>query len=314
MVSVTAFLQPSAGWGNKSYADNAASYSYSSHYGTHDWVAEAALDGLVAVDAGNWNWLVDRKAIFLVGTEAPDNSGVSMTLDGTSVSGFGDTASHHIYYNTDGTVANNEDDAAVRAKFCGDSADAAMDAQKRDLAAFYLGAMTHYIADQGVYAHVAENDVAPDYINFDTYHSTFEDRVATRTNNHDDRQEFFQIFTFTVGSKAPYDAAVELGWDTYKDPSTSHGAVWLHTNWFSTWASNYAARAGESSTHQSYYNRVEQNLNNAISACAAAMNSALGTGSTGDSAIPTYPLPIFAAFIFIAVLGLIRWKYRKITV
>ncbi len=311
LVAFIAFSKPSTGWSNGSYANNSSSYNYSSHYSTHDWVAEAALEGLVAVDPGNWNWLVDRKSIFLVGTEAPDNSGVSMTLDGTAVSGFGDMTMHHIYYYSDGTIANNEDDAAIRAKACGDSADAAMDAQKRDLAAFYLGAMTHYIADMGVYAHVAENNVAPDYIDFDLHHATFEDRVDTRTNNHADRQEFFKIFSFTVGTKTPYNAAKDLGWDTYKDATTSHGSVWLHNNWFSNWAANYAARTGESSTNQAYYNRVEQNLNNAIAACAAGMNGALGIGSSGDTGIPAYPLPIFTVFSLIAVLGLIGWKYRK---
>lgn len=310
-LSLVAFMQPVTTWSNGSYANNSSSYSYSSHYSTHDWVAEAALEGLVAVDAGNWNWLIDRKSIFLVGTEAPDNSGVSMTLDGTSVSGFGDTTMHHIYYNSDGTISNNEDDAATRAKWCGDQADAAMDAQKRDLAAFYLGAMTHYIADMGVFAHVAENNVAPDYINFDLNHATFEDRVETRTNNHDDRQEFFRISSFTVTSKTPYNAAKDLGWDTYKDPATSYGSVWLHNNWFSNWAANYAARTGETPTNQAYYNRVEQNLNNAIAACAAAMNGALGIGSSGDTGIPAYPLLFFSVFALIAVLGLIGWKYRK---
>ncbi len=303
-ISLYAFPRAGTAWGNGSYANTSASYSYTSHYATHDWVAEAALDGLVAVDPGNWNWLVEKKAIFLVGTEAPDNSGVSMTLDGTSVTGFGDTVYHHIYYNEDGTITNNEDDAGIRAKWCGDQADVAMDAQKRELAAFYLGAMAHYIADLGVFAHVMDG--------VGSEHGSFEGYVDTRTDEHSDRQEFFNIFSFTVTSKTPYNAAKDLGWDTYKDPTNSRGAQWLLSNFFSNWKQTLATRTDDTTAHQIYYNRVEQNLNNAITACAAAMNGALGIGSGGDTdTIPSYPLPIFALFTTIAIVGVIGRKYRK---
>ncbi len=309
LLSICMLAQSGAAWKNGSYAYNSSSYSYSTDYGTHDWVADAALNALHAADATNWQWLVDREAIFLVGTEAPDNSGVSMTLDGTSVSGFGDTASHHIYFNEDGTIANNQDDAAVRAKTVGDLADAALNAQKRDLAAFYMGAMVHYIADMGVFCHVAENYVAPYNLNFDKNHTDYEEVVFTRTNEYSTPQEFFKIASFTVASTAPYDAAVNLGWDTYKDSahSSAHDAVYLYTYFFGSWVSSYAARSGDSSAHQTYYDRVEQNLNNAIAACAAAMNYEM----TVTTDIPAYPLPVFSVFALIAVLGLIGWKYRK---
>jgi len=311
LLTYVGFIQSGTAWHNGSMANNQTNYNYDSHYSTHDWVAEAALDALVKVDPGNWNWLVERKSIFLVGTEAPDSSDVSMTLDGTAVTGFHDMTYHHIYFNDDNTIYNNEDDAGVRAKWCGDSADVAMDAQKRDLAAFYLGAMTHYIADLGSFAHVIDG------VDTST-HNSFEGYVDTRTNDHDNRQEFFTISSFTVTSKTPYNAAKELGWDTYKDPTTAHGAQWLWDNLFSDWKQTFATRTADTQSHQDYYNRVEQNLNTAIAACAAAMNGALGVGSTGttsatsaNNGIPACPLPIFAGFVIIAVVGLIGWKHRK---
>ncbi|OLS15494.1 MAG: hypothetical protein RBG13Loki_0889 [Promethearchaeota archaeon CR_4] len=320
MVILTAtipFIDSGSAWKNGSYAYNSASYSYSDDFGTHDWVAEAALNALYSVDKSNWQWLMDRKTIFLVGTEAPDNSGVSMTLDGTAVSGFGDTTKHHIYFNEDGTISNNEDDAAIRAKTVGDLADVAMDADKYDLAAFYLGTMTHYIADMGVFCHVAENNVAPHYLDFDKNHTEFEDYVGSRTNNHANPEEFFQIASFSINSTTPYNAAKNLAWDTYKDPTGSHDAKYLYDNFFGSWVLTFAARSGDSSEHRTYYNRVEQNLNNAIAACAAAINSALGIGSTGNTGVtdgmPAYPLPIFVAFATIAMLGLIGRKSRKIS-
>ncbi len=303
LVSIFISVQPGIALKNGSPALNASNYDYATDYSTHDWVAEAALDALSSVDAGNWQWLVDRKVIFLVGTEAPDESGVSMTLDGTAVTGFGDVTNHHVYYNTDGTTY--DDIAAIRVKLCGNLADAAMDEQKRDLAAFYLGAMTHYISDLSVFAHVMDGVDSGD-------HDAFEGYVGTRTNDHTDRESFFNIFSFTVTSKTPYNAAKDLGWDTYKDPTSAHGAQWLWDNLFSGWKQTLETRAEDTTDHQTYYNRVEQNLNNAVAACAAAMNGGLGIGSSGATdGLPGYPLPIFGIFTIIAVIGLIGRKYRK---
>jgi hypothetical protein len=303
LVSLFMSVQTGTAWKNGSYANTYTSYSYTSHYSTHDWVAEAALDALVSVDAGNWQWLVDRKTIFLVGTEAPDNAGVSMTLDGTAITGSGAVTDHHIYYNADGTTY--EDNAAIEAKLFGNLADAAMDEQKRDLAAFYLGAMTHYIADLGSFAHVIDGVDTSD-------HDDFEGYVNTRTNDHADRESFFKISPVTVTSKTPYNAAKDLGWDTYKDPTSAHGAQWLWDNLFSGWKQTLETRAEDTTNHQTYYNRVEQNLNNAVAACAAAMNGGLGIGSSGATdGLPGYPLPIFGIFTIIGVMSLIGRKYRK---
>ncbi len=305
-------------WSNGSYAYDYVQYDYNTDYGTHDWIAEGALDALMAYDGANWGWLNDanRKKIYLVGTEAPDNSGVSMVLDGVEETGFGDTPKHHVYIlGVSTNVTSN--DAALRAKTCGEIADAAISANKLDKAAFYLGAMTHYIADLSMYAHCVPNNVWPDYIDFDTYHSTVESRVLTRTNDHDNREEFFKMNpSVSIGNKAPYDVAIELAWETYKDPtpeSTTRNAVWLHNNFFSTWASNFAERSSDTTTHQLYYDRIEECLNNAIAACATAMVNIGGVPST----LPSYPLPLLGFIFGISILGLIiletkRNKFSKI--
>ena len=300
-------------WKNGSYAYTNIAYDYSTDYGTHDWIAEAALDALVAAQASTWSWLNERETIYLLGTEAPDNSGISITLDGTAVTGFGDTTWHHIYYNEDGSIAANEDDSGLRAKACGDLADSYIVDNKLDLAAFYLGAMTHYIADLSVFCHVAPNNVAPHNVDFDLHHTDYESYVYTRTNAHDNREEFFKISSFSIGSKTPYQAATENGWDTYKDPApseaTTRDAKWLHDNFFASWASSYANRASESAIRQSYYNRVEDSLNNGIQACAAAMNNIAGSGEV--STFPVYPLPILIGIMSIVVIGLTITAYKK---
>jgi hypothetical protein len=311
-------------WNNgnsgSAYADNDVSYSYDDNFGTHDWIANAALDKLWANNQTKWQWLKARKTIYLVGTEAPDNSGVQMTLDGTLISGFGDTTYHHIYFNEDGTVI--EEDAALRTKTNGDLADARIDEGKLEQAAFYLGAMTHYIADMSMYAHVAENNVPPYNINFDEHHSTVEGYVQTRTNEYNDQEDFFKFSIFTIGSKKPYNACLDLAWDTYKDPTpsaaTTRDAKWMHDNFFTGWKQTYTTRADDTATHQLYYNRVEESLNLAIQACINAINYVAGSettqtsGSDGTSGIDGETIGGFDVFLLmvISTIGIVAFFFN----
>src|SRR3972149_3739556 len=61
-------------------------------YGTHDWVAEHALDWLPAQEK---QWLIDNKASYLYGTELPDNN--------QAPDGMGDTTKHHVYFFANGS-------------------------------------------------------------------------------------------------------------------------------------------------------------------------------------------------------------------
>jgi hypothetical protein len=324
---VVLFLQglpQSIAWKNGSYANTAIEYDTATDYGTHDWVADAALQGLRTTNASKWQWLQDRLSIYLLGTEAPDNPGINTNFDGTPVTGFGDTNHHHVYHNIDGSIYYNEDDSAVRAKWCGDQADVALSEQKYDLAAYYLGAMTHYIADMGVYAHVSPNNVPPYNVDFDTYHATYEDRVYTRSNNYNNKEEFFRIHSFTPGSAAPFNVTIQLAWDTFADPNPTESVVrnvkWMHDHFFSTWASDLADRATESANNQLYYDRVEQSLNNAIQAVAAALNFVTSGSNTPsittsdpteeeDLSLPGYPLMLCIVISLFAITNrLLRIK------
>ncbi|UYP47832.1 hypothetical protein NEF87_004117 [Candidatus Lokiarchaeum ossiferum] len=280
------FIGSVSGWKNGSFADDPAVYNYVDDYGTHDWIADYALQSLMALNGSQWQWLEDRKEIYYVGTEAPDNSGINIVLDGSTIEGFGDTTYHHVYFYENGTVL--EDDSAVRAKWCGDWADVSFSAGDFDKAAFYLGAMTHYIADLGMYAHVADNYVAPYNIYFDEHHSTIEGYVNTRTNEYDDMVEFFHISNINVTSITPYNSAIQLAWQTYKDPSPSESitrdALWLHNNHFTGWALTYDSRMSETNeTKLQYYDRFEENLWNAISKCASSIYNVCGSGDTAST-------------------------------
>ena len=90
-------VQPALGWSNGGYSDNPAQPKY----GTHDWIAQHALDYLPAQEK---QYITDNLEAYLYGTELPDNSQAS--------DGIGDAAAkHHIYFFANGSL---QDGAAAQ--------------------------------------------------------------------------------------------------------------------------------------------------------------------------------------------------------
>ncbi len=79
-------------WGNGGYSDDPANPDY----GTHDWMAQHALDRLPSEEK---EYIENNLATYLYGTELPDNGGAS--------DGIGDTSKHHIYYFSNGTLQDD---------------------------------------------------------------------------------------------------------------------------------------------------------------------------------------------------------------
>ena len=108
--------------------------------------------------------------------------------------------------------------------------------------------------------------------------------------------EFFQISSFVIGSKKPYNATTELAWNTYKDPdpseSVTRDAVWLHENHFTGWMLTYSLRDSDTTIHQVYYDRIEESLNLAIQYCAAAINYASDFEIPEDLEEDSEPFPL----------------------
>lgn len=110
-------------------------------YGTHDWIAQHALDWLPEEEK---IYILENLNLYLYGTELPDNSRVP--------DGIGDTAKHHVYYRSDGSLqdgasalrAHEEFERALALFRSGDYAEAAKAA----------GMMSHYIADMAVFGQV----------------------------------------------------------------------------------------------------------------------------------------------------------------
>lgn len=106
-------------------------------YGTHDWVADMAL----SIQTEDVSYLMTTyHTEYLIGTEAPDNPDF-----------IGDSIKHHVYYYSSGVL--QDDASAVRASAMYDLALESLGSGDFSAAAYYIGAMTHYIADVGVFGH-----------------------------------------------------------------------------------------------------------------------------------------------------------------
>ena len=256
-----------SGWSNGGYSADPSHPDY----GTHDWIAEHALDWLPQQEK---QFLLDNKASFLYGTELPDNN--------QAPDGIGDAANHHVYYSA--TVVLQDDAAAVRAREEYAKAVDAFNAGNRSEAAKRLGIVAHYIADMGVFGHVMGASTA---WGTETHHSDYEDYVQTRTDNYQDEFSSFLVFDGNLNLSTAYDAALSLAYDTTFDVDGDLTCVWMDTHY--TW------------NEATFRNRAGESLNLAVNQVADVLH----TFSSEVGIIPEFPawmiLPLFLFATLLAV-------------
>jgi hypothetical protein len=142
-------------------------------YATHDWIADHALDLLPAEEKA---WLVPHRNLYLIGTEAPDHKGIPASC-GAPIIGYNDcTLCHSVEWNTAVTQIT-VDRPAVRAQEEHEKAVIAFAQGKPAHAAYFLGAMAHYIGDMSQYGHDYPDEVP---------HGDYELWAARLTSKFDD--------------------------------------------------------------------------------------------------------------------------------
>ena len=97
-------------------------------------------------------WLTANRAMFLLGTEAPDNNDINASC-GSPHTGYDDRFYGHSVDWDDNHEIMHGTRAAARAQEEYDRAADAMEDGDPVAAAFYLGAMAHYIGDVSQYGH-----------------------------------------------------------------------------------------------------------------------------------------------------------------
>ena len=157
-------VKPALCWSNNGYSDNPAQPKY----GTHDWIAQHALDYLPSQEK---QYIQDNLAAYLYGTELPDN--------GQASDGIGDTTKHHVYYSASGALLDSA--SAQRASTEYNIALNYLKAQDYANAAKTTGTMTHYIADLAVFGHVMGSSTP---WGSEIHHSDYEDYVNARTTSY----------------------------------------------------------------------------------------------------------------------------------
>lgn len=214
-----------SGWSNGGFSDD----PNNPDYGTHDWIAQHALDWLPQREK---QFILDNLASYLYGTELPDNWNAS--------DGIGDTAKHHVYYFADGSL--QDDAAAIRAQEEYNNAVYSFKSGNLTAAAKRLGITTHYICDLAVFGHVmgATTDWGTE-----THHSDYEDYVNEKTNSYVDEFNLYLVFDDASASFSAYDAALTLAHDTTFDSGGSYTCVWMDENY--NWSNPiFESRCGES--------------------------------------------------------------------
>jgi hypothetical protein len=220
-----AALQPALCWSNGGYSADPAHPDY----GTHDWIAQHALDYLPAQEK---QYIVDNLASYLYGSELPDRP--------ASQGGIGDTTKHHVYYSSSGALV---DDSSAKRAFeefnktlnflkVGDYVNASKTA----------GAMAHYIADMAVFGHVMGTSTT---WGTENHHSDYESYVTDRTTSYQDTFNSYLSFDGNLTILSAYNATVTLAYDTTFGGSSNHNCVWMDSEY--DWSNSaFSSRCGES--------------------------------------------------------------------
>ena len=261
-----------SGWSNGGYSANLLAPDY----GTHDWLADHALDWLPFVEK---QWILDHKAAYLFGTETPDRSGCGDC--------FGDARTkHHVYYRKDGSL--QDDAAATRAREVYSQALAALPSGNWTKVAVLVGAMTHYIGDLAVFGHVM--GAATDW-GSEVHHSDYEEYVNARTSTYASEFTSFLWFDGELYPHDPYDAVILLAFDTTFGGATGRNATWMdkHYDWSK---SEFSGRAGES-------------INLAVNYLADVLH---GFWLAAGQPVPEFPNPLLPMVAIVAMLILLWLK------
>jgi hypothetical protein len=218
-------VRPAFGWSNGGYSANPAQPDY----GTHDWIAQHALDYLPTQEK---QYITDNLAAYFYGTELPDNN--------QAADGIGDTTKHHVYFSVSGTVT--DDASAQRASTEYNVALNSLKNQDYADAAKAAGTMTHYIADVAVFGHVMG---AATPWGSETHHSDYENYVNARTASYSASFNTYLSYDGSLTSLSAYNAAVNIAYDTTFGGSNHLTCVWMDDNY--NWNnSTFSDRCGQS--------------------------------------------------------------------
>ena len=229
-------IVPSAqGWSNgtpgSAYANTADDYDISKNYGTHDWIANKALDLLRGKEKNRIN-LTE----YFYGTELPDNTNSPDYAPSVN--------KEHIYISQD-YIITDKSGAEIAQEYYEKSKNNFKNSQY-DIASRQLGIMTHFIADLSSFPHVMGKDT--DW-GESSVHSKFEQNVNKNTLS----SLYSPFNNFIIEEKrvqrSAHDAAIDLAWNitfgNYSSDTSMASCVWMESHY--SWDNNlFVSNVGNS--------------------------------------------------------------------
>jgi hypothetical protein len=302
-VIALAFLsvQPVLAWSNGGYSSDPANPDY----GTHDWIAQHALDYLPQQEK---QYILDNLQVYLYGTELPDNNQAADKI--------GDTTKHHIYFYANGTL--QDDASAQRANQEYQKALDALKNQNYTYAAKEAGIMTHYIADMAVFGHLMGAKTA---WGAEVHHSDYETYVNRRTETYESSFTSYLQYDGALSSLSAYDGAENLAYDTTFGGSGNLSCVWMDANY--NWSNTaFSDRCGESlnlavnavaDVLHTLYVEAQPAPTATASPLPTATSTPTATNQAETSTGPEVPIVITASVATVAVAATaIIYKKRRL--
>ncbi|MCW4006172.1 MAG: zinc dependent phospholipase C family protein [Candidatus Bathyarchaeota archaeon] len=226
-------------WSNGGYSVDPAEPGY----GTHDWIAQHALDWLPNQEK---QFFTENLAWYLYGTELPDNA--------DAADGLGDTRKHHVYFFVNGSL--QDDVAAVRAQEEYVKAQESFEEGNFSAAAMHLGMVAHYVSDVAVFGHVM--GAAADW-GAEEHHSTYESYVQRRTEVYESEFNAYLTFDGNLTQTSAYDAALTAAYACTFGSENLYNCTYMDASY------NWSDPA--------YKNQTGQALNQAANAVADIMHT-----------------------------------------
>jgi len=218
-------------WNNGPTGDTATDESHPNcediPYSTHDWIADHARALLPDEER---EWLDENKKMYLLGTEAPDNRKIPNSCNAPN-NGYDDRSKgHSVTWDQDfsdffiDSHGNKADRAAFRAKDEYLKAKSSVRNGELSDAAYYLGAMAHYIGDVSQYGHS---------VDFETkqHHGGYERLISTKTESFDAGIFEEYIEEDGLAQTNAYEAVVVISRTTAAGEGNIKSAKWVEDHY-----------------------------------------------------------------------------------
>ena len=212
-LTITLTPPPTTAYSNGGYSADPSNPDY----GTHDWIAQHALDWLPDNEK---RYISDNLDDYLYGTELPDN--------GAAPDGIGDSFNHHVYFYSTGDV--QDDISASRAQEEYDEVIDRLTSGEDALAAKQAGIMSHYVVDLAVFGHVMGSST--DW-GSEAHHSDYENYVRDRTTGYVSSEfDPYLEFDGDLVELEAYEGALDVAFvTTFGDGGDVKSCVWMDGNY-----------------------------------------------------------------------------------